>query len=86
MNVPGRAGEEGHGRPHGDEPTLADALLLERDREQAVLSAVIGELRSGRPVTQFLDQRVLFTLNPSRRLVRHKNNFLAVVQRLSGAR
>ncbi|MGC0379435.1 AAA family ATPase [Streptomyces sp. SAI-229] len=49
MNVPGRADEEGHGRPHGDEAALADALLLERDREQTVLSAVIGELRSGRP-------------------------------------
>lgn len=49
MNVPDRAGEEGHGRPHGDEPALADLPLLERDREQAVLSAVIGELRSGRP-------------------------------------
>ncbi|WP_306298049.1 ATP-binding protein, partial [Streptomyces sp. 13-12-16] len=49
MNVPDRAGGEGHGRPHRGGPVLADLPLLERDREQAVLSAVIGELRSGRP-------------------------------------
>ncbi|MER6624560.1 LuxR family transcriptional regulator [Streptomyces sp. NPDC000931] len=49
MNVPDRADGEGHGRPHRGGPVLADLPLLERDREQAVLSAVIGELRSGRP-------------------------------------
>ncbi|MER7490167.1 AAA family ATPase [Streptomyces sp. NPDC126497] len=49
MNVPDRAGGEGSGRPHRGGPALADLPLLERDREQAVLSAVIGELRSGRP-------------------------------------
>ncbi|MEU7469632.1 AAA family ATPase [Streptomyces sp. NPDC044984] len=49
MNVPDRAGGEERGRPHRGGPALADLPLLERDREQAVLSAVIGELRSGRP-------------------------------------
>ncbi|WP_371103387.1 ATP-binding protein, partial [Streptomyces sp. PU_AKi4] len=49
VNVPDRADGEGHGRPHRGGPVLADLPLLERDREQAVLSAVIGELRSGRP-------------------------------------
>ncbi|MFB9350363.1 AAA family ATPase [Streptomyces heliomycini] len=48
MNVPDQAGEGGRGRSRGDGPALADLPLLERDREQAVLSAVIGELRSGR--------------------------------------
>ncbi|MEU9356100.1 AAA family ATPase [Streptomyces griseoloalbus] len=37
------------GRPHAPTLSPADLLLLERDREQALLSAVIGELGAGRP-------------------------------------
>ncbi|GAA3181406.1 hypothetical protein GCM10010451_33280 [Streptomyces virens] len=43
------SGAADHGRPHHHGTPLAELPLLEREREQAVLSAVIGELRSGRP-------------------------------------